>query len=96
MGRLDGSGDVADAIQICNQVLNLHVQAEADRRDRATGAIAHTLRPLIAVSAPKSRLLAEAHNTNADAGFALAEDEVNEVTATEVYWALQRSERDAG
>jgi hypothetical protein len=95
-GRLDGNGDVADAIQFYNHVLDLHVQAEVDRRDKATGAITYTLRPLIAIRAPKSRLLAEAHNTNADAGFPLAEDEVNELAAIEVYWSLQRSECDAG
>ena len=71
-------------------VLRLRVRNETLRRDLAAHAIDHVLQPLLASLRPSRVLLAEAHNVNGNAGFPLLEEEVNNITRTEIYWFLQR------
>jgi hypothetical protein len=87
------SMDLSAQIKVWDHILDLNIRNLEARRDIARAAIARVLRPLIAIRAPKRQLLAEAHNTNADHGRVLAEDEVEGVAERTVYWAIQKDRR---
>ena len=82
--------DVARGAQ---HILRLHVLAEHVARSLTRTGIERTLAPLIAMRAPRNRLLAEAHNVNGDNGFPLTEVQVDEITRTEVYWSIRKRAR---
>jgi hypothetical protein len=95
-GTLAGTGSIEERIHIDLHVLGLHIRNEQARRERASAAIAHVLRPLIDMHAPRNRLLAEAHNANEDAGRPLSEPEVAEAAAILVWRSMQGRRRHVG
>jgi len=71
-------------------VLRLNLAPLETRRAVVRARIKRVVAPLIAARAQSRRLLAEAHNTNGEAGFPLAEAEVTEIVRVEVFWATRR------
>lgn len=63
------------------------------RRDLTSHAIRRTVRPMVDRRQPSNRLLAEAHNQNADHDFVLDEAEVEIEVADLVRWTLPRRRR---
>jgi hypothetical protein len=94
-GTSPGTGTLEEKLNIDRHIFDLHLQIEAARRERVIGAISRVLRPLIDLRAPRGRLLAEAHDCNADSGFPLFEPEVKEIAKIQVYWGIERSRRHA-
>lgn len=85
--------DVRDVYRGLRHILSLHLEAEQRRRDLAAHRIRRRLKPLIAQRNPPNVLLAEAHDVNGAAGFPLAEDDVTQLTYTEMYWAMPEGRR---
>jgi hypothetical protein len=92
-GDLPGNGTLEERVHIDNHILELNIRNAEAEREKATGAIIHALRPLIGIRAPRNRLLAEAHDINADHDFPLTESEVAEITAVAVWQAIQQARR---
>lgn len=68
--------------------VKLNYRAERQLRELTEMRIARVLKPMIAQRQPSNALRAVAHEINGQAGFPLTEDEVDEVTATEIWFAL--------
>jgi hypothetical protein len=84
--------DAFDYANVLQHILRLNVHEITVRRTLATAAIRRSIAPLIALKSAARRLLAEAHNCNADFGFPLRERDVTEVVGIEVYAALHPEE----
>jgi hypothetical protein len=85
--------ELADALRIANHILQLNADDCGARMDTTSRAISYAMRPLIEMKVPKNRLLAQAHDVNADASRPLTEPEVDEVVKTAVWRSLQRGKR---
>jgi hypothetical protein len=78
---------------VLRHLVDAHVERLQGRRDMAEHAIKRTVRPMVDRRQPSNRLLAEAHNCNADHGFPLDEAEVQIEVAALVRWTLPRRHR---
>lgn len=67
-------------------VLGLHTASLETKQDLAIARIRRVITPMIASREKSSRLLAEAHNINGEAGFPLTEAQVNETVTAMVFW----------
>lgn len=94
-GTLQGNGALDERLAIYDDLLALSIRAHEERMNKARGAIRAMLKPMIDKNSPSNVLLAEAFNVNADNDGALSEEEVREITATEVHWFLQRKRNAA-
>lgn len=88
-----GPYQAAHVVKGLLHTLRLRLEAERVQRDLAAHRIRRLLRPLIALHKPWATLMAEAHGDNGEAGFPLAEAEVSDIVATEVFFALPRRVR---
>lgn len=80
--------DVRAVYRGLQHILGLRLAAEDRRRALCEMYIKRRLKPLILRHTPSNVLYAEAHDVNGAEGFPLAEHEVADIAATEMYWAL--------
>lgn len=80
--------DVRAVYRGLQHILDLRLAAEDRRRALCELYIKRRLRPLILRHMPSNVLYAEAHDINGAEGFPLAEHEVADLAAGEMYWAL--------
>jgi hypothetical protein len=73
-----------------------HVERLRTRRELAEHAIKRTVRPMVDRRRPSNQLLAEAHNCNADQGYALDEAEVHIAVAANVHKPVMSWRRPNG
>lgn len=83
-----GPCQVPDIFRGMQDTFNASLAREIESRELTTYRIKRTLAPLIGQHKPRNVLLAEAHGTNGRDGFPLTETEVEEIAASEVWYAL--------
>ena len=85
-----------DAYRGLQHILQLRLDAERRRREMCEYRIARRIKPLIERNKPSNAIYAEAHDVNGAEGFPLSEPEVNELAASEMFWALEPRRRRHG
>lgn len=83
-----GDFKASDIFNGLKHILGLWVKIHTDRRAVAAMHIEQRLKPLIALHKPVNVLLAEAHDVNGLEHFPLAEPEVADIAATEMWFSL--------
>lgn len=89
-GTAQGNGSIEDRLKIDVHVLDLHAAKQRQIVEGVEHDIRRVIKPLIANLAPPNQILAEAHNVNGDAGFALTEAAVTDIVRNELYWSMQK------
>lgn len=83
-----GGYKATDIVKFQRRLVQESASKEAQKRDLTTHRIRRLLRPMIAIRKPSRTLLAEAHGVNGADGFPLAEPEVTDIVAMEVWQSM--------
>lgn len=95
--RTDGLShyNASDVCSFLRFLVQDTAKREDERRMLARHRIRRTLQPLVAMHKPSHILRAEAHGVNGAEGFPLTEPEVDDIVATELWFALPAPARRA-
>jgi hypothetical protein len=79
-----------DVVRLKRFLLRQEVERQQVARDIAAHRISRLVKSMVALRKRSNAVLAEAHGINGEAGFPLAEDEVNDIADTEMNYAARR------